>query len=73
MNTKSILLKVQDMTCVSCAAAITMKLEKMQLVNFSVDVVSQEIEVEYDENVASREAILDAIKKAGYKSEVIEE
>ena len=61
--------KIEGMTCASCARAVeraTGKLEGVSIAN--VNLATERLTLEYDENKVTVEAIQGAIDKAGYKA-----
>ncbi|MFH1172926.1 MAG: heavy metal-associated domain-containing protein, partial [bacterium] len=69
MNQK-ISLKIQNMTCASCAATIERALKKTPGVkSININLASEKAYLEYDPAVIMPEQIKQAIAKAGYKSQ----
>jgi Cu+-exporting ATPase len=70
---KILLLEVKDMHCSNCA----MKLQALEDDLPGVDTVdasyrSQKMKVVYDETITTPAAIMDAVQKMGYTSEMVE-
>ncbi|MBA3072472.1 MAG: heavy-metal-associated domain-containing protein [Anaerolineae bacterium] len=70
---KLLLLEVKDMHCSNCA----MKLQALEDDLPGVDTVdasyrSQKMKVVYDETIVTPAAIMDAVQKLGYTSEMVE-
>ena len=60
-------LKVSDMSCGHCKAAVEGELNKLAGVEYSkADVEKGIVEVSYDEDKVSTEQLKDAIEEAGY-------
>ncbi len=60
-------LKVPDMSCGHCKAAVEDELNKLSGVKYSkADVQKGTVEVSYDESRVSTEQLNDAIEEAGY-------
>jgi copper chaperone len=60
-------LKVSDMSCGHCKAAVEGELNKLSGVEYSkADVEKGIVEVSYDEDKVSTEQLKDAIEEAGY-------
>ncbi len=56
------------MHCVSCAMSIDFDLEDLGVKNAKTSYAKQETEVEFDEERIKPQAIIDQIKKTGYKA-----
>ena len=62
-------LDIDGMHCASCVAAVEKSLEKIEGVRFaSVNLATETASVEYDDSVASDEALVKAVENAGYKA-----
>src|SRR3712207_3630525 len=60
-------LSIQGMTCTACAKAIEKVSKKINgVIDANVNFASEKLYLKYDENVVSKEEIINAIKKAGY-------
>lgn len=58
---------VTGMTCSACASAVERSVKKLQgTKSASVNLLTNTLEIEYDENMLLKKQIVDAIKKAGY-------
>ncbi|WP_027123955.1 heavy-metal-associated domain-containing protein [Mycoplasmoides pirum] len=68
--TKSITFKIY-FSCGTCAQNIEKALKKLDLVDFIINSVSQEVEIEYDPKVIDESVIIKTIEKLGYKYEII--
>ncbi|MBW9155553.1 heavy metal translocating P-type ATPase [Clostridium sp. FP2] len=67
MVTKS--LKIEGMTCASCAKAVERATKKLQGVNeTNVNIATEKLSINFDEAVVSVEDIQRAVEKAGYKA-----
>ncbi|MBB6716461.1 heavy metal translocating P-type ATPase [Clostridium gasigenes] len=67
MLTKS--LKIEGMTCASCAKAVERATKKLQGVNESnVNIATEKLSINFDETRVSVEDIQIAVEKAGYKA-----
>ena len=72
---------VIGMTCASCQANVEKDVSKVEGVqNVNVNLLANNMVVEYDENVVNEQVIIDAVRKGGYdaslpslKSEVKED
>jgi len=63
---------VKGMHCASCAANITKKLEKIKgITSANVNFSTEKALVEFDNDIISKEKIVDVVKKAGYGAELI--
>ncbi|MBU3142485.1 heavy metal translocating P-type ATPase [Clostridium sp. CF012] len=62
-------LKIEGMTCASCAKAVERATKKLQGVNESnVNIATEKLSINFDEAVISVEDIQAAVEKAGYKA-----
>ncbi|MGV8983906.1 heavy metal translocating P-type ATPase [Clostridium sp.] len=62
-------LKIEGMTCASCAKAVERATKKLQGVNESnVNIATEKLSINFDEAVVSVEDIQTAVEKAGYKA-----
>ena len=60
-------LKAEDITCGGCANSIKSALGRMEGVEkVEVDVSSQTVQVEHDDELVSRLDVVDALDKAGF-------
>ncbi len=67
MVTKS--LKIEGMTCASCAKAVERATKKLQGINESnVNIATEKLSISFDEALVSVEDIQAAVEKAGYKA-----
>jgi P-type Cu+ transporter len=72
--TEKVMLDIEGMTCAACAARIEKGLRRMEGVeSATVNLATNSAVVEYKEGITSVEAILEKIKKLGYKGQVREE
>lgn len=61
--------KVQGMTCSACSAAVERTTGKLKGVSKSeVNLPAEKMTIEFDENLINKEAIFEAVAKAGYKA-----
>jgi Cu+-exporting ATPase len=66
------ILKIKGMSCASCAKAVENSVRKLNgVVSASVNLVSEKIDVKFDENVTDIANIIEMVKKAGY--DIVEE
>ena len=73
-NMETITLKIQNMHCSSCAMNIDGELEDMPGVkSASTSYARATTSVEYDPGLLTVEKLLEAVKRAGYNGEVIEQ
>lgn len=64
-------LKIEGMHCTSCAMNIDMDLEDVDGVkNVSTSYAKQECEVEFEEDKANVEIIIQTIQKTGYQAQL---
>ncbi|AJQ45563.1 hypothetical protein JM47_03315 [Ureaplasma diversum] len=68
-----LLLTSSNMHCGSCATNIRDALKEFELSNLNVNILSNEIEVEFDENNYQIQQILDSLSKHGFSSEIVEQ
>lgn len=60
---------VQGMSCSACVRAVERAVEKLEGVDqVAVNLLSNSMQVEYDDQVTSSKAIIKAVQKAGYKA-----
>ncbi|GCD82503.1 heavy metal translocating P-type ATPase [Parageobacillus thermoglucosidasius] len=72
--TEKVMLDIEGMTCAACAARIEKGLQRMEGVErATVNLATNSAVVEYKEGIISVEAILEKIKKLGYKGQVRKE
>ncbi|ALF10959.1 heavy metal translocating P-type ATPase [Parageobacillus thermoglucosidasius] len=72
--TEKVMLDIEGMTCAACAARIEKGLQRMEGVErATVNLATNSAVVEYNEGIISVEAILEKIKKLGYKGQVRKE
>ncbi len=61
--------KVEGMTCSACQSHVQKAVEKLEGTSFvNVNLLSNSMEVEFDETICSVEKIMDAVSNAGYKA-----
>ncbi len=66
------ILKIKGMSCASCAKAVENSVRKLNgVVSASVNLVSEKMDVKFDENVTGIANIIEMVKKAGY--DIVEE
>ncbi len=69
--TKTIILKIQDMHCTSCAMNIDGELEDTPgVISSTTNYAKSLTQVEFDEQKVNVGQLLESIKRAGYNSEV---
>src|SRR5690554_1085650 len=62
-------LKIEGMTCASCSAAVERVTKKLDgVVESNVNLATEKLNIDYDENKVSEEDIRAAVEKAGYKA-----
>ena len=67
MKTRSVILPVTGMTCVNCAAAISVNVGRLPGVeDASVDFAGERLNVTFDANKISEKEIIDCVRKIGY-------
>jgi Cu+-exporting ATPase len=66
------ILKIKGMSCASCAKAVENSVRKLNgVISASVNLVSEKMDVKFDENVTGIANIIEMVKKAGY--DIVEE
>ncbi len=66
---KKDILSITGMSCASCARAVERVVSKLEGVNSaSVNLATERLNVEYEENTVNLQKIKDAVEKAGYKA-----
>ena len=69
---KTAIIKIDGMTCPLCTTAIKRSLKKTKgVIKAKVRLNTQEATVKFDDKSTSQKELLDAVKKAGYKGEII--
>lgn len=69
MSIKREIIKVYDMTCTSCENRVEKALKKVDgVVNTMASYSEQQVIVEYDSTLCSREQLMEVINKAGYST-----
>ena len=63
-------LKIDGMHCSSCAMNIDFGLEDLGVKSAKTNYAKQECDVEFDEEITKTEAIIETIKKSGYKAQL---
>jgi Cu+-exporting ATPase len=72
--TEKVMLDIEGMTCAACAARIEKGLQRMEGVErATVNLATNSAVVEYKDGITSVEAILEKIRKLGYKGQVRKE
>lgn len=62
--------KITGMSCAACSRAVERKVGKLEGINeASVNLASEKLYVDFDENKLSKEDIISAVEKAGYGAE----
>ena len=61
-------LPIRGMTCASCANRIQRKLNKLAGVTATVNYATEKASVDYDPTAVAPEALLEAVKAAGYSA-----
>lgn len=64
---------VTGMTCASCQANVQKAVEKLGVENVNVNLVSETMNVSYDENKISNDDIINAVEKIGYGASPVSE
>ncbi|MCL5095704.1 MAG: heavy metal translocating P-type ATPase [Patescibacteria group bacterium] len=74
MKKTKINLSISGMHCTSCAGIIERSLKKLDgVIEAHVNFTAEKASVVFNENLVSKEKLLEAISKAGYKAAVVEE
>lgn len=61
--------KIEGMTCSACSAAVEKTTGKLKgVMQSEVNLAAEKMTIEFDENLINREAIFEAVSKAGYKA-----
>ncbi|AGF57533.1 plastocyanin domain-containing protein/cytochrome c biogenesis protein CcdA [Clostridium saccharoperbutylacetonicum] len=69
MSIKREIIKVYDMTCTSCENRVEKALKKVNgVVNTMASYNAQQVIVEYDSTICSKEQLMEVINKAGYST-----
>src|SRR5471030_1838662 len=69
MSIKREIIKVYDMTCTSCEGRVERALKKVPgVANVMASYSAQQVTVEYDIEICTKEQLKEAIKKAGYST-----
>lgn len=68
-----LLLTSNNMHCGSCANNIHDALKGFDLNNLNVNILSNEIEVEFDENSYNIDQIINSLNKFGFSTEIVEQ
>ena len=69
MSIKREIIKVYDMTCTSCENRVERALKKVNgVVNAMASYSNQQVTVEYDSEICTKEQLKEAINKAGYST-----
>ena len=63
---------IGGMTCSACAAHVSKAVEKLNVVSCNVNLLTNSMEVEYNESLTSKE-IIEAVEKAGYSAKIHED
>ena len=66
MSVQQLELPIQGMTCASCVARVEKKLNKLEGVEANVNLATETATVAFDPERASPEALVDAVRSAGY-------
>ncbi len=73
-NLKQVVLKVKDMTCVSCPVTIRAALKKLPgVVKAKVSYKEEKAEITYQEGKVTVEQMIKAIENLGYRASLLEE
>jgi len=71
VKTERVLIAVEGMSCTSCASGIKAMLKRTPgVISAEVSFEKREADVEYDSVQTTREKIVEAIKKLGYKATI---
>lgn len=69
MSIKREIIKVYDMTCTSCEERVERALKKVSgVINAMASYSAQNVIVEYDDNICTKEQLKETINKAGYNT-----
>lgn len=71
-GTKTAIIKIDGMTCPLCTTAIKKSLKRTKgVIKAKVRLNTQKATVKFDDKIATKKELLNAVKKAGYKGKII--
>ena len=71
---KKVKFDIQGMTCSSCSAHVEKAVKKLEgIKNINVNLLSNNMIVQYDENKINNNHIIKAVTEAGYGASILEE
>lgn len=71
-GTKTAIIKIDGMTCPLCTTAIKKSLKRTKgVIKAKVRLNTQKATVKFDDKIATKKELLNAIKNAGYKGRII--
>ena len=59
--------KIEGMSCAACQAHVNKAVTKLNVIDCNVSLLTNSMEVEYDENLVNESTIKDTISDAGYQ------
>lgn len=68
---KTITFKIKELECSSCAQSIEKQLNKNNINDVQIDVMSKTVTINYDESKFSENDLLKFLKKAGFSATVV--
>ena len=72
MDSKKKTLAIEGMTCAACSKAVERSVSKLDGVsNASVNLITEKLDFEYDENKINIDEVKESVKKAGYEAKEI--
>ena len=70
---KELRLKIDGMSCAACSSSIERSLSRKKFINkIEVDLVNAKAFIVYDENLTTKQDIINHIEKLGYKAQINE-
>ena len=68
---KSGIYDIYGMTCASCQAHVSKAISKLKGVdNYNVNLLTNRLDITYDEKILSNKDIINAVKESGYKAKL---
>ena len=64
---------IGGMTCSACAAHVNKAVSKLNVVSVNVNLLTNSMEVEYNEGILTSKEIISAVEKAGYSAKIHED
>lgn len=67
-----LILNSPDLHCGSCSESLYKVLDKIGVSNTSINILSSEIEIDFEDEITSTEKIINEIAKNGFKTTIVE-